>query len=157
MIWQLIRQLRAPFALEIVLVYYVLHCQHTRHSIRLPPGPTPWPIVGNLPHLSTLPHHSLTALAKKYGPLMHLRFGFVDVVVVTSASVAAQIIKVHDVNIASRPPTSGAKHMAYNYHDLVFAPYGLRWRMFCKIKALANFRHVRQVFNLSYFSRFPMI
>ncbi|KAJ0702313.1 putative flavonoid 3'-monooxygenase [Helianthus annuus] len=133
-------------------VFFVLHSQRSRHSKRLPPGPTPWPIVGNLPHLSTLPHHSLTALAKKYGPLMHLRFGFVDVVVVTSASVAAQIIKVHDVNFASRPPNSGAKHMAYNYHDLVFAPYGPRWRMLRKIcvlnlfsaKALANFRHVRQ-------------
>ncbi|MFS7898907.1 putative flavonoid 3'-monooxygenase [Helianthus anomalus] len=64
---------------------------------------------------------------------MHLRFGFVDVVAVTSASVAAQIIKVHDVNFASRPPTSGAKHMAYNYHDLVFASYGPRWRMLLKL------------------------
>lgn len=83
---------------------------------------------------------------------MHLRLGFVDVVVAASASVAAQFLKVHDSNFASRPPNSGAKHIAYNYQDLVFAPYGPRWRMLRKIcsvhlfsaKALDDFRHVRQ-------------
>nr|AEA06595.1 flavonoid 3'-hydroxylase [Chromolaena odorata] len=134
------------------LVFYLLLNLRPRHSKRLPPGPSPWPIVGNLPHLGTIPHHSLAALAKKYGPLMHLRLGFVDVVVAASASVAAQFLKTHDANFASRPPNSGAKHIAYNYHDLVFAPYGPRWRMLRKIcsvhlfstKALDDFRHIRQ-------------
>lgn len=42
--------------------------------------------------------------------------------------------------------------MAYNYHDLVFAPYGPRWRMLRKVsaqhllgpKALDDLRHVRE-------------
>nr|ABC47161.1 flavonoid 3'-hydroxylase [Pilosella officinarum] len=131
---------------------YVLVNLRTRRANRLPPGPTPWPIVGNLPHLGTIPHHSLADLATRYGPLMHLRLGFVDVVVAASASVAAQFLKTHDANFASRPPNSGAKHMAYNYQDLVFAPYGPRWRMLRKIcsvhlfsaKSLDDFRHVRQ-------------
>ncbi|KAI7736089.1 hypothetical protein M8C21_023706 [Ambrosia artemisiifolia] len=134
------------------LIIYLLLNLRTRHHNRLPPGPTPWPIVGNLPHLGTIPHHSLAALASKHGPLMHLRLGFVDVVVAASASVAAQFLKAHDANFASRPPNSGAKHIAYNYQDLVFAPYGPRWRMLRKIcsmhlfsaKALDDFRHVRQ-------------
>ncbi|KAF5796888.1 putative flavonoid 3'-monooxygenase [Helianthus annuus] len=133
-------------------ILYLLFNLRTRRSNRLPPGPTPWPIVGNLPHLGTIPHHSLAALAAKYGPLMHLRLGFVDVVVAASASVAAQFLKAHDANFASRPPNSGAKHIAYNYQDLVFAPYGPRWRMLRKIcsvhlfsaKALDDFRHIRQ-------------
>nr|ABA64468.1 flavonoid 3'-hydroxylase [Gerbera hybrid cultivar] len=134
------------------LFLYVLLNRCTRNPNRLPPGPTPWPVVGNLPHLGTIPHHSLAAMAKKYGPLMHLRLGFVDVVVAASASVAAQFLKTHDANFADRPPNSGAKHIAYNYQDLVFAPYGPRWRMLRKIcsvhlfstKALDDFRHVRQ-------------
>nr|ACO35752.1 flavonoid 3'-hydroxylase [Cosmos sulphureus] len=134
------------------LLLYVLLNLRPRHPNRLPPGPSPWPIVGNLPHLGTTPHHSLAALAAKYGPLMHLRLGFVDVVVAASASVASQFLKTHDANFASRPPNSGAEHMAYNYQDLVFAPYGPRWRMLRKIcsvhlfsgKALDDFRHVRQ-------------
>lgn len=119
----------------------------------LPPGPKPWPILGNLPHLGTTPHHSLAAMAKTYGPLMHLRLGFVHVVVAASASVAAQFLKTHDANFSSRPPNSGAKHIAYNYQDLVFAPYGPRWRLLRKIcsvhlfsaKALDDFHLVRQV------------
>ncbi|XP_071696338.1 flavonoid 3'-monooxygenase-like [Rutidosis leptorrhynchoides] len=134
------------------LVVYLLLSLRTRHPNRLPPGPTPWPLIGNLPHLGPVPHHSLAALAKKYGPLMHLRLGFVDVVVAASASVAAQFLKTHDANFASRPPNSGGKHIAYNYQDLVFAPYGPRWRMLRKIcsvhlfstKALDDYRHVRQ-------------
>lgn len=141
------------YALILGSVLYVLLNLSSRKSARLPPGPTPWPIVGNLPHLGPIPHHALAALATKYGPLMHLRLGCVDVVVAASASIAEQFLKFHDANFASRPPNSGAKHVAYNYQDLVFAPYGPRWRLLRKIcsvhlfsaKALDDFRHVRQV------------
>lgn len=146
-----------------IFVYYLLNLRSRSSSgLPLPPGPKPWPIIGNLPHLGTVPHHSLADMARTYGPLMHLRLGFVDVVVAASASVAAQFLKAHDANFSSRPPNSGAKHIAYNYQDLVFAPYGPRWRMLRKIssvhlfsgKALDDFRHVRQVryqFNIFQF------
>ncbi|CAA0826605.1 Flavonoid 3-monooxygenase [Striga hermonthica] len=119
---------------------------------RLPPGPRPWPVVGNLPQLGPKPHQSIAAMARVHGPLLHLKMGFVHVVVAASARVAEQFLKVNDSNFSSRPPTSGAEHMAYNYQDLVFAPYGPRWRLLRKIcalhlfstKALDDFKHVRQ-------------
>nr|CAD1837903.1 unnamed protein product [Ananas comosus var. bracteatus] len=74
-------------------------------GLRLPPGPKGWPILGNLPQLGPKPHHTLHALSKAHGPLFHLRFGFVDVVVASSAAVAAQFLKVHDANFSNRPPT----------------------------------------------------
>ncbi|XP_043703971.1 flavonoid 3'-monooxygenase-like [Telopea speciosissima] len=134
------------------IVYYCFNFLFNRYPRPLPPGPKPWPIIGNLPHLGPKPHHSLAALARIYGPLMHLRLGSVHVVIAASASVASQFLKTHDTNFSSRPPNSGAKHIAYNYQDLVFAPYGPRWRMLRKIcsvhlfsaKALDDFRHVRQ-------------
>ena len=135
-----------------ILIYHIIKLI-TRPSLPLPPGPRPWPIIGNFPHMGPVPHHALAALAHTHGPLMHLRLGFVDVVVVASASVAEQFLKVHDANFSSRPPNSGAKYMAYNYQDLVFAPYGPRWRLLRKItslhmfsgKAMDDFRHLRQV------------
>lgn len=141
------------------LTFYGLINLRKRRANRLPPGPIPWPIIGNLMHLGKLPHHSLAVLAKKYGPLTHLRLGSVDVVVAASATVAAQFLKVHDANFANRPLNSGAKHMAYNYHDMVFAPYGPRWRMLRKMcsmhlfsaKALTDFLHVRQVLYFHFF------
>nr|AYV65219.1 flavonoid 3'-hydroxylase [Rosa hybrid cultivar] len=140
------------FLFAVFLFRLLFSGKSQSHSLPLPPGPKPWPVVGNLPHLGPFPHHSIAELAKKHGPLMHLRLGYVDVVVAASASVAAQFLKTHDANFSSRPPNSGAKHLAYNYQDLVFRPYGPRWRMFRKIssvhlfsgKALDDLKHVRQ-------------
>ncbi|CAA3001091.1 flavonoid 3'-monooxygenase [Olea europaea var. sylvestris] len=135
------------------LLYSLLnHLLLRRYPKPLPPGPKPWPIIGNLPNMGQKPHQSIAAMARVYGPLMHLKMGFVHVVVAASAGVAEQFLKVHDAKFSSRPPNSGAKYLAYNYQDLVFAPYGPRWRMLRKIcavhlfsaKALDEFRHVRQ-------------
>lgn len=123
-----------------------------RRPSKLPPGPRPWPILGNLPHLGPAPHKTLAAMATTYGPLLGLRLGSVPVVVVASARTAALFFKVHDAKFASRPPNAGSKHIAYNGQDLVFAPYGPRWRTLRKIcslhlfsgKALNDFRHVRE-------------
>lgn len=125
-----------------------------RRRFRLPPGPKPWPIVGNMPQIGGAPLHSLlAAMAGKYGPLMYLRLGSVDMVVAASAAVAEQVLKIHDTNFLSRPPNAGAKYIAYNYQDMVFAPYGPRWRLLRKIsavhlfssKALDDHRRIRQV------------
>nr|BAB87838.1 flavonoid 3'-hydroxylase [Torenia hybrid cultivar] len=150
----------SPLALMILstLLGFLLY-----HSLRLllfsgqgrrllPPGPRPWPLVGNLPHLGPKPHASMAELARAYGPLMHLKMGFVHVVVASSASAAEQCLRVHDANFLSRPPNSGAKHVAYNYEDLVFRPYGPKWRLLRKIcaqhifsvKAMDDFRRVRE-------------
>ncbi|CAH2073594.1 unnamed protein product [Thlaspi arvense] len=140
-----------PTFLFLLVLLLSLRRNHNRSS-RLPPGPKPWPILGNLPHMGPKPHRTLAAMVTTYGPILHLRLGFSNVVVAASKSVAEQFFKIHDANFASRPPNSGAKHMAYNYQDLVFAPYGQRWRMLRKIssvhlfsaKALEDYKHVRQ-------------
>nr|BAH22519.1 flavonoid 3' hydroxylase [Tricyrtis hirta] len=119
---------------------------------RLPPGPRGWPILGNLPQLGPKPHQTLHALSKAHGPLFLLRLGSVDVVVAASAAVAAAFLRQHDAIFSNRPPNSGAEHIAYNYQDLVFAPYGPRWRHLRKLcslhlfssKALDDLRPIRE-------------
>lgn len=109
-------------------------------------------MLGNLPQVGSHPHHTMCALAKEYGPLFRLRFGSAEVVVAASARVAAQFLRAHDANFSNRPPNSGAEHVAYNYQDLVFAPYGSRWRALRKLcalhlfsaKALDDLRGVRE-------------
>lgn len=42
---------------------------------KLPPGPWPWPVVGNLFVLNGRPHRKLQKLAATYGGLMYIQLG----------------------------------------------------------------------------------
>ena len=125
-----------------VAVCYVLFWKQQQAAARrapLPPGPRGWPVLGNLPQLGGKTHQTLHELTKVYGPLLRLRFGSSDVVVAGSAAVAEQFLRVHDANFSCRPPNSGGELMAYNYQDVVFAPYGPRWRAMRKVCAVNLF------------------
>jgi len=128
---------------------WILH--QSRRNERLPPGPYPWPIIGNLHQLRLPFHRSLKHLADKYGPILFLRFGSVSTVVVSSSEMAKQFLKTHDLIFASRPPSSAGKYFFYN-EDIAFAPYGDHWRKLRKIcvlelltaKRIESFKHVRE-------------
>ncbi|KAL9276015.1 Geraniol 8-hydroxylase-like protein [Drosera capensis] len=69
---------------------------------RLPPGPFPLPVVGNLFSLNTKPHHSFAKLARIYGPVFSLRLGYVTTIVVTSTSAAKEVLQKYDALFANR-------------------------------------------------------
>ncbi|CAK9324780.1 unnamed protein product [Citrullus colocynthis] len=99
-----------------------------RRKLNLPPGPKPWPLIGNLDLIGSLPHQSIHQLSKKYGPIMHLRFGSFPVVVGSSVEMAKIILKTHDLNFVSRPKTAAGKYTTYNYSDITWSQYGPYWR-----------------------------
>ncbi|GMI71825.1 TRANSPARENT TESTA 7, CYTOCHROME P450 75B1 [Hibiscus trionum] len=108
---------------------------------RLPPGPRGLPILGNLLMLGTKPHQDLQRLARKYGPIMHLRLGLKPVIVVSSPEAAELFLKTHDLVFASRPPQEASNYVSYNQQNLVFAPYGSYWRnmrKICTLELLSN-------------------
>eukprot|EP01018_Ginkgo_biloba_P010773 Gb_13999 [translate_table: standard] len=102
-------------------------------KLKLPPGPRPLPIIGNLHMLGKLPHRKLLELSKKYGPIMFLRLGSVPTVVASSPEMAKEFLKTHDLIFASRPSTCVGKYMAYNNTDVAFSPYGTYWRQMRKM------------------------
>ncbi|GLJ19325.1 hypothetical protein SUGI_0347930 [Cryptomeria japonica] len=95
-----------------------------KKNSKLRPGPTPWPIIGNLHQLGRLPHRSLYELSKKYGPVMFLRLGSLPCVVVSSSEMAKEFLKTHDLVFANRPSTAGGKLIAYNNKNIGFTSYG---------------------------------
>ncbi|KAJ0987500.1 hypothetical protein J5N97_005856 [Dioscorea zingiberensis] len=99
-----------------------------RRKLNLPPGPKPWPVIGNLNLIGKLPHRSLHELSQKYGPLMQLKFGSCPVVVGSSVEMAKAVLKTQDVTFASRPKTAAGKYTTYNYSDITWSPYGPYWR-----------------------------
>ncbi|KAK9123642.1 hypothetical protein Sjap_013244 [Stephania japonica] len=89
----------------------------------LPPSPPKLPLIGNFHQLSKRIHHSLKDLSQKYGPIMLLHFGQVPVVVVSSSSLAEEILKTHDAVFSNRSPMTTAKILMYGCVDIGFAPY----------------------------------
>ncbi|CAD6203696.1 unnamed protein product [Miscanthus lutarioriparius] len=94
----------------------------------LPPGPRPWPVIGNLNLIGPLPHRSMHELSTRYGPLMSLRFGSYPVVVGSSVDMAKFFLKTHDLAFLDRPAVASARHILYNGSDVLWAPYGPYWR-----------------------------
>ena len=91
----------------------------------LPPSPPPLPITGNLHQLGRSHYHRrLRELARRHGPLFLLHLGSVPTIVVSSASVAEEMLKTQDHVFCSRPPQRTARGLLYGCRDVAFSPYG---------------------------------
>jgi len=152
--WQELHKI--PFTPLLSLVFlisflYVFKCIRSGKS-NLPPSPPKLPIIGNLHQLGALPHRSLQVLSKKYGSLMFLHLGNAPTLVVSSADMAREIMKTHDVIFSNRPKTTAANIILYGCQDIAFSPYGEYWRQARKIsvlellslKSVQSFQYVRE-------------
>jgi hypothetical protein len=108
-----------------------------------PPGPPNWPIVGSFFYLSHPIYRSLGDLAKKYGPIMCLRLGYMTQIVISNAEMAMEVLKTHDVDFASRPLLVGAKHLSFDWNDIILTPYGDTWHLLRKIWVTKLFTKTR--------------
>ncbi|KAL3362220.1 hypothetical protein AABB24_014880 [Solanum stoloniferum] len=90
-----------PFFL-LPLTFFLFKVFRSSKITQLPPGPTPWPVIGNIFHMGKMPHITLTNFAKIYGPLMSLRLGTQCLVVGSSSSAAIEILKTHDRILSGR-------------------------------------------------------
>lgn len=94
----------------------------------LPPGPPSIPIIGHLHLLKQPIHRTLDELSKKYGHIMFLKFGFRNVVVISSPEAIEECFKKNDVVFANRPLLIAGKHLDYNNKSIGFSSYGNHWR-----------------------------
>ncbi|AES98823.1 putative premnaspirodiene oxygenase [Medicago truncatula] len=142
------------FLFLFVLLKIVKKWSCNNSSINLPPGPWTLPIIGNMHQLisNSLPHQCFKNLADTYGPLMHLKLGEVSYLIVSSPSMAKEIMKTHDLNFCDRPNLLLSTIFSYNAIDIIFSPYGEHWRQLRKIcvlqllsaKRVQSFRYIRE-------------
>ncbi|KAI5020879.1 hypothetical protein ZWY2020_054289 [Hordeum vulgare] len=93
----------------------------------LPPGPSPWPVVGSLPELMfNKPafrwiHH---VMEKMGTDIACFRFGGVHVISITCPRIAREVLKKQDEIFASRPVTFASCVASGGYVEAALAPFG---------------------------------
>ncbi|XP_023891631.1 geraniol 8-hydroxylase-like [Quercus suber] len=100
---------------------------------RLPPGPTPFPLIGNLLELGDKPHKSLAKLSEVHGPIMSLKLGQVTTVVISSGAMAKEVLQIHDQHLSNRTIPDALRAHRHDEFSLPFIPVSTRWRNLRKI------------------------
>lgn len=116
----------------VVTLAYALTIFGRRNS-RLPPGPFPFPIIGNLLHLSNKPHRSLATLSKRYGPLMSLKLGSKTTIVISSPDIAKEVLQNYDHLFSNRSLPDTARAVDHDKYSIVWLPAGDQWRRLRRI------------------------
>ncbi|XP_009613834.1 geraniol 8-hydroxylase-like [Nicotiana tomentosiformis] len=118
-----------------ILVRELMSLRRNKSSKRLAPGPFPLPIIGNLHLLGDQPHKSLAQLAKVHGPIMNLKFGQINTVVISSSVLAKEVMQKQDLTFSNRCVPDALR--ACNHYDfsVLWLPvnHDSRWRTLRKI------------------------
>ncbi|XP_033830175.1 cytochrome P450 2U1 [Periophthalmus magnuspinnatus] len=146
--------------LVFVVVYYVLVTYRKRQKLfaNIPPGPKPWPVVGNFGHFLIPPFvrgllqqpvtnrqnmnamEYFTDMSKVYGDVFSLFAGTSLMVVLNGYKVLKEALSNHTDVFSDRPDIPTVTIMTKR-KGIVFAPYGSVWkkqRKFCH-STLRNF------------------
>ncbi|GFP93414.1 cytochrome p450 83b1 [Phtheirospermum japonicum] len=138
------------------MIFFVENVSFSRNPNKalVPPGPPGLPLIGNIHQLAKVKsaHVYFWQLSKKYGPLIHMKLGPKPLLVISSAKLAKQVLKTHDLAFCGRPQQLAQQVMSYNRTDIIFSPYNEYWREVRKIavinlfslKKFQSFRPVRE-------------
>ncbi|XP_071732310.1 cytochrome P450 76T24-like [Rutidosis leptorrhynchoides] len=114
-----------------LLIYLFIIPGH--RDSRLPPGPNPLPIIGNLLLLGDKPHRSLATLSKRYGPLMSLKLGSRTTIVVSSPYIAKDFLSTHDQFFSNRSVQNTTRLLDHHKVSLAWMPANDQWRLLRRI------------------------
>ncbi|KAK9159742.1 hypothetical protein Syun_006083 [Stephania yunnanensis] len=117
-----------------IIFIYVFFFKDQTSTKGLPPGPKPWPIVGNLLQLGEKPHAQFAELAETYGgDLFSLKLGSQTVVVASSPSAATQVLKTHDRILSGRYVFQSFRVEKHVNNSIVWSECNENWKMLRKV------------------------
>ncbi|XP_051144435.1 cytochrome P450 76T24-like [Andrographis paniculata] len=102
-------------------------------GLKLPPGPTPLPILGNILSLGRKPHQSLARLARVHGPIMLLKLGTRTAAVISSPEAARAVLQKQDLAFCNRSVPDTSRVLDHHRYSVVWLPVGDQWRMIRRI------------------------
>ncbi|KAL3379637.1 hypothetical protein AABB24_000376 [Solanum stoloniferum] len=121
-------------ALTLFLIY-IAYNFYRRLKAKLPPGPRPWPIIGNLYDIEPIRFRCFAAWSEIYGPIFSFYLGSQLNVVINNATLAKEVLKDNDQNLADRFRTKPLANVSRNGSDLIWADYG---HHYVKVRKLCN-------------------
>lgn len=128
------------YYLTILLFFVIFLLKYLLHPRKhLPPSPLSLPIIGHLYLIKNSFHYTLNSLSNKYGPVLYLRFGCKNLLVVSSPSAVEECFTKNDIVFANRPQSMNADKFSFNYRSVVWAPYGDLWRALRRLAVIEIF------------------
>ncbi|XP_039114632.1 p-coumarate 3-hydroxylase [Dioscorea cayenensis subsp. rotundata] len=128
-----------PLSITLIAIITALLI-YLRRRPRLPPGPPPRPVVGNLYDIKPVRFRCFSEWAGTYGPIMSVWFGTTLNVVVSSSELAKEVLKDNDQQLADRPRSRSAARFSRDGKDLIWADYGPHYvtvRKVCNLELFA--------------------
>ncbi|KAL5976446.1 hypothetical protein ACLOJK_020778 [Asimina triloba] len=126
-------------ALYLYLLARGKHKEGSQQAPPPPPGPPGWPVFGNMFDLVSMPHHTLAGLRRKYGPVLSLRLGSMNTLVIMSATAASELFKNHDLSFAGRSINEAMRACCFNEGSMALGQYGPYWRALRRLCATQLF------------------
>jgi cytochrome P450 len=123
----------------IHIIAFGLISKNTK-SPKLPPGPPSYPLIGNLLQLGPSKlHQSLTKLSKTYGPIMSLKIGTINTVVISSPKIAKEALHKNDQALSNRLVPESVQALSHDKSSIIFMPISPKWKTLRKICATKIF------------------
>ncbi|KAK7253135.1 hypothetical protein RIF29_37588 [Crotalaria pallida] len=126
----------------IQTLVWLLSKSSSKGKYKLPPGPSPLPIIGNLLNMGPKPHKSLAKLAKIHGPIMSLKLGQLTTIVISSSDMAKEVLLTHDHSLSNRTIPDACYALNHKDYGLTFMNISPRWRALRKICNGQLFSHM---------------
>ncbi|KAL5728125.1 hypothetical protein ACHQM5_001247 [Ranunculus cassubicifolius] len=119
----------------LILCWYKFFLKRSSKGGKLPspPGPRGLPLLGNLLSLEPELHTYFAELAQTYGPIYKLQLGNKVGIVISSPSLAKEVLKDNDTTFANRDVPAAAKALGYGGKDIAWTPLGAECRMLGKV------------------------
>nr|WEQ50539.1 cytochrome P450 76AH58 [Salvia officinalis] len=117
-----------PLVVALSLIALTGFLSRRRRAQRLPPGPKPLPVIGNILQLGKKPYETLSSLAKTHGPIMSIHLGSLYTVVVSSPEMAKEFLQRHGQVFSGRTDKQVAQARNQNTLSMGFIPVGKEWR-----------------------------